>query len=204
MTRSRDLANLGDNTSKLEQQGLVQVIASSVTKGASGSASVDSKGTVTFSGTESISLNEVFSSTYDNYKLVCKITSSATIVDLSLRLRASTTDNSSANYWFTSSLTTAGSTTYLFTSGTSTAGTSFRLSPVGATYQSKHAIDILNPVSADQTGYLADAFFWSGTSDYGRTVNGGVMTVTTSYNGFTIYPASGTITGTIRVYGYNQ
>ncbi len=204
MTRARDLASLGDNTTKLEQQGLVQVIPTSVTKGASGSASVDAKGNVTFSGTESISLNSVFSSTYDNYKLVCKITSSATIIDLSLRLRATTTDNSSANYWFTSSLTTAGSTTYLFTSGTSTASTSFRLSPVGSTYQSKHAIDILNPFSTDQTGYLADAFFWSGTSDYGRTVNGGVMTVTNSYDGFTFYPASGTITGTISVYGYNK
>jgi hypothetical protein len=183
--------------------GLTQVVPTSVAVG-SGSGSVDANGAVTFSGASSVSLNECFTSAYDNYKLVCKITSSATIVDLSLRLRAGVTDNSSANYWFSSSLTTAGATTYIVTSGTSTASTSFRLSPVGSTYQSKHAIDILNPFSTDQTGYLADAFFWSGTSDYGRTVNGGVMTVTNSYNGLTLFPASGTITGTIRVYGYKN
>jgi hypothetical protein len=160
--------------------------------------------TTSFSAVSSQSFNTVFSSTYDNYKLVCKITSSATIADLSLRLRATTTDNSSANYWFSSSLTTAGATTYIVTSGTSTASTSFRLSPAGSTYQSKHVIDILNPFSTDQTGYLADAFFWSGTSDYGRTVNGGVMTVTTSYDGFTLIPSTGTITGTVSIYGYNK
>ena len=73
MSRARDLASLGDNTSKLEQQGLVQIVPSSITKGASGSASVDSKGNVTFSGTESVRFNSVFSSSYQNYFAVYQI-----------------------------------------------------------------------------------------------------------------------------------
>jgi hypothetical protein len=49
MTRSRDLANLGDITSTLENQGLTLI------------------STTTFSAVASQSINDVFSATYDNY-----------------------------------------------------------------------------------------------------------------------------------------
>jgi hypothetical protein len=33
---------------------------------------------------------------------------------------------------------------------------------------------------------------------------GGQLTTSTQYDGFTIYPNSGNITGTVRVYGYRN
>jgi len=57
MTKARDLANGGF--------GLVLVKPSSVVNGTD-----NGKGTVSFSAVGSVSLNNVFSSTYDNYRIM--------------------------------------------------------------------------------------------------------------------------------------
>jgi hypothetical protein len=194
MTRARDLASLGDNTSKLEQQGMVQVIASSVTKGASGSASVDSKGNVTFSGTESISLNGVFSSTYENYRITFYSGSASSVV-VNMRLRVSGSDATGSNYaWaiYKNAYTTSGS-------ADGATGTAFVLGFTGVA-ATNFSYDIFQPFSTIRTQYLGShvtsADVWTGS--------GGSHTLANSYDGFTLFPPSGTFSGTVRVYGYNQ
>ena len=51
------------------QPGMKLVVPSSVAVG-SGSGSVATQGTVTFSGASSVSINGCFSSTYDNYRIL--------------------------------------------------------------------------------------------------------------------------------------
>ena len=65
--------------------------------GTGNSSSINTNGSVTFSSCSTLSLNGVFSSTYDNYMVVCreKAVSSAGY-GLFMRLRASGTDNSTA------------------------------------------------------------------------------------------------------------
>jgi hypothetical protein len=199
MTRARDLASLGDNTTKLEQQGLVQVIATSVTKGASGSASVDSKGNVTFSGTESISLNGIFNSTYDNYKIVCDFQAVTSDSDTSFRVRAAGTDLTSSNYvWGRYFVGAANSIP--FGTGNNDSGTAFNIGSTTTTAGQGGNIDIEvhAPMLARRTTIKS---FSVGTA-WGMT--GGIVTNTTAYDGITIFLSGQNITGTIRVYGYNQ
>lgn len=200
MTRSRDLASLGDNSSKLEQQGLIQVIASSVTKGASGSASVDSKGVVTFSGTESISLNGIFTSTYDNYKVLGNLSLSNTTANLLMRYRDSGTDQSSAYYTGGMVAFTGGAGAF----GTGTGATTQTSITLSLNLNNETAVsfslDVMQPQISDTTP----------TFGFSKRRNSRIDIVNynyyfgESYDGFTILPSAGTITGNIQVYGYNK
>ena len=81
MTRSRDLANLGDNTSTLENQGLTLI------------------NTTTFSAVASQAFDSVFSATYDNYYVTVTMTT-ATSPTLTMVMRTGAVDNTNANYAF--------------------------------------------------------------------------------------------------------
>lgn len=183
--------------------GLVQVVPTSVAVG-SGSGSVDGNGSVSFSGASTASINGCFTSLYSNYRIVAKITSSASSAECNMRLRTSGSDNTSANYWWASSSAIANSTNYNTASGTSTASTYFRLSPIGNSYSSIGVYDVQTPFDTDQTRYTGLGFYWDSAPNYGNTHLGGAMTVTTSYDGFTIYPNTGTISASLQVYGYRK
>ena len=198
MTRARDLSSLGDNTSKLEQQGMVQVIASSVTKGASGSASVDSKGNVTFSGTESISLNGVFSSTYENYRVLFKGSLATGSGDLKLRLRADGSNNTTSNYFYYG-----------------VAGGGITVTSFGSSFQSEillgststvdpdfFVLDFMNPQLSSNATVLVGNYVYSGNGTIRNLYAAQSQFI--SFDGFSIYPASSTISGKITVYGYNK
>jgi hypothetical protein len=79
--------------------GLKLLVPTSVAVG-SGSASIGTAGQVTFTGASSVSINGVFSSTYDSYRIMFHVTSASANNYPILRLRASGTDNSSSNYNF--------------------------------------------------------------------------------------------------------
>lgn len=202
MTRARDLASLGDNTSKLEQAGLIQVIPTSVTKGASGSGSVDSKGNVTFSGTESIALNSIFTSSYQNYRILITITAKSVSDDVRMRLKTGGTDVTASNY------SRAGY--YSYTSGTSghqgeSAVANWGLGGVNsaAPGRTSIAIDLFNPFVAQET---TGTVLTSNQDSTGyRWISLAILhDLTNAYESFTVLANSGTFSGTIRVYGYNQ
>jgi hypothetical protein len=185
MTRARDLASLGDNTSKLEQQGLVKIIPSSVAVG-SGTGSVSATGLVTFSGVSSVSLNDVFSSTYDNYVIIYD---AAGIDYNNLRLRVSGTDASGANY--TEQILESYATTVAAARRTSQ--TSVRSSYA----TSQVEVYVYNPNKATTTHIKSNVIINENSLWFAY----GAHAVSTSYTGFTLFPTSSTLTGTITVYG---
>ena len=201
MTRARDLASLGDNTTKLEQQGLVQVIASSVTKGASGSASVDSKGNVTFSGTESIALNSVFNSTYQNYLMVFNGTTSAAEL-VNFRMRLGATDATGANYQRAG----AYRVTNEAIGGLGAINQTSAFMPVltGTGTNKYFTVNILNPFEAKPTIIYGKGADCQAGASFSMIDISAQHDLSNSYDGIILYPGSGTITGTARVYGYNQ
>ena len=189
MTKARDLANGGF--------GLVLIKPSTVVNGTD-----NGKGTVSFSGASSVSLNDVFSATYTNYRILIDTDASESDAGLQMRLRVSGTDNTSSNYRFgTGYLTTSGAATF---SGQNSAGlaTSWRVLAVGSAGRAIGCHDIFNPFSTEETGFTGNWFQISsnGFSHFGA----GNMSVTTSYTGFTFFPTAGTITGNVSVYGYNK
>jgi hypothetical protein len=188
MTRARDLAS---------RSGLIQVIPTGVVKGASGSASVNANGTVTFTGTESIALDGCFSSSYNNYRVITEITS-AVATELWFQLRSGGTTDSTSPYNAMGNFTTlTGSTSLInFT------GSYMYLGPCGS--YGNHSWDITGPFSASKFTGLAGV----GVGPLSTTTRGGFITgncgINKSFDGFRIYPAGGTWTGTVTVYGYNN
>jgi hypothetical protein len=86
--------------------GLVQIIPTSISN-TSGTASISSKGLVTFNGVSSLSLNGVFTSTYKVYKIFWIGRHSAT-TGCNMRLRASGTDNSASDHSYAATYSNSG------------------------------------------------------------------------------------------------
>ena len=160
--------------------------------------------TTSFSAVASQSINDVFSATYSNYKILVKAAcSSAT--QLSLRMRVGGADLTSSSYMYGGAFVIFnGSTT---PTGENTGGTSAGFNILDVDGNPGYArIEMFDPFATEQTGVIYDQVFNSGGSrnqGYWEAFSG-LTTVTTSYTGFTLLPAAGNITGTVSVYGYNK
>ena len=160
--------------------------------------------TTSFSAVASQSVNDVFSATYDNYKIIFELdtTSGTGGTGINMRLRVGGADNSSANYF---NNRVFGTTTVVNSQGNTTADTSFiSIGEYDNVGMSVYAYDLIAPFRTATT-----SMFGLGqhryTSFYQHTqMKSGQTTVTTSYTGFTLIPSAGTITGKVRIYGYNQ
>ena len=146
----------------------------------------------TFSGVASVSLNNCFTSDYANYCLVLRAVSSSGTPNVRFRLRASSTDNTSANYNYAH-----------LNSDTS----------VSASQGSNQTAGYLNAISTnDVNAWVADFFgpalasrtIMTGRGNYDNKiiVRNADHNVASAFDGITVYPESGTITGTISVFGY--
>ena len=102
MGRARDLANIlssSGNVALDSELGLSLITPTSIaTTGGSATSSISSTGAVSFTSASAISLNGVFSSAYENYKIVINITGVSTQMDILMRLNNNGTDNTSGIY----------------------------------------------------------------------------------------------------------
>jgi hypothetical protein len=152
--------------------------------------------TTTFSAVSSVSVDNCFTSDYENYRVLINAQTASGLAAFYTRLRASGVDATTANYDITG--------IYVQTNGATGANacaigaTSGQLQGIAST-ASSYTMDIMTP-------YLAKRTFTMGQWLYGQYFgsNSNMHTLANSYDGFTIYPASSTITGTIRVYGYRN
>ena len=122
-----------------------------------------------------------------------------------MRMRASGSDNTSANYVFANSRVTEANAFSGQVSGTGALVTSWTLVPISGTYSSSTVLDVLMPFNSSyQTNYTAMCFYFDSLNNNQYGTSGGSISVTTSYDSLTFFPASGTITGSVSVYGYNK
>jgi len=165
---------------------------------AAGTSGLNLISTTALSGSGSYSINNCFSATYTNYKVIFTGTASAAMVYF--RLRVSGTDNTSANYKW------AGTYQNFITGGNlveycASADTTWRFGYVD-TSGSFVSAEILQPYLSNGTSYVSEYVQNKASNDGYPGVYRGATTVTTSYTGFTVYVASGTFAGSISVYGY--
>ena len=140
-------------------------------------------------------MNDIFSSTYKFYKIVWSVVMSDA-AELQLRLRVSGND-ATTNYNISQIQVQSGNTV---AGSLETAIGAIPLS-YGATSGIKTGeLLVLNPFTATKTGINYQHYAENARS--GTT--GGLHTDSTSYTGCSIYPAQGTITGEISVYGFNR
>ena len=163
-----------------------------------GTASIGTNGKVTFSGVTSLSLNGVFSSTYDDYLLLLSGYGSDDDT-VYLRLRSAGTDNSASSY----------ASQYILASGTSVTG--YRYSPqsygqlvlLATTQRSACSVHMYGPALAQPTAWrsvTAEGVAGARIYDFANT-----HSVASAFDGFTVYPNNGHgFTGTLQVFGLSQ
>jgi hypothetical protein len=156
--------------------------------------------TTTFSAVASASCsNDVFSTTYIHYVVRLNIISSASPGDISMRVRASGSDYTGANYRqqrFSASSTTV--------SGSRDVSQSFW--KLGDTGSANYNFFLLNLSNMKQTvaatGYGLTNYDASGNIEIANRTYG--MTDTSAYDAITFFPVSGTITGEFSIYGMSK
>jgi hypothetical protein len=147
----------------------------------------------TFSAVSSVSFNNVFSSTYVNYRIIAYATQSV-VDNWHLRLRASGTDASGANYTFYQFRGSGGATV----TSPNVNQTWHQMDPVGGVGPKTFDLLLFRPNLAATT---LTQIVCGNLSTAGVGLFSGVHSLTTAYDGFTVHAATGTITGTIKVYG---
>jgi hypothetical protein len=199
MARSRDLSKvLSSSTSvALDNELGLSLITPTSIAATGGSGSISTNGVVTFSGASSMSLNGCFTSTYANYRIIFAGSgSNTTVSSLRMRLRTGGSDNSVSSYfsWLYYRTNTASGQGYNATDN------KFEIGYAGNIYWNA-TMDITSPQESNYTGFtsLSSAL---ANSNNGSLWPNGIFYQTTSFDGFTIFADSGTLTGTIRVYGY--
>ena len=147
--------------------------------------------TETVSAVSSVSMTSQLSATYENYFVVWSLTSS-TDASLRCRVRSGSTDNTATNYDYQYNRGSSTSTNF----GNDTNQTSFLMSQILSSGGSGHCL-IASPNLAQNTLFTARGGHALQFNDAK-----GVHDVATAFDGLTFFMASGTMTGTIRLYGY--
>ena len=148
-----------------------------------------------------LSINNCFSSTYDNYLILSDLKAATGNENFYFKLRASGTDASTNYYYSGFWISTVVSSTLqpIVSAG---ADVNFRLRDIGAE-KALHTLEISNPFNAIDTTILTKGI---------QSLTGGAVesafilgshSTDTSYDGFSLI-ASTNLTGTVRVYGYSN
>jgi hypothetical protein len=160
-----------------------------------GSGVTLSGGAISFAAATSGSINGCFTTAYDVYRLVFRGATSAA-GGISSRLRVAGSDASGANYnaqLVFGSSTTAGASA-------SVSGTSWPSIGDGSIAETvcQFSMDLFMPALAQQSSFSS----LQGYVDLAAVAaQVGRHTLSTAYDGITLFRASGTLTGTLRIYG---
>lgn len=180
--------------------GLVVMTPTSIAStGTGNSSSIGANGKVTFSSCVTLSLNGVFTSTYDNYAVSIRFNASGGTT-VQMRFRASGTDATGVNYTHqelqANNTTVSGSRTSDISGWTPIFGSN-------VTQRCGSTVYFFGPFLVQPTAFRAvsvNDFSSARIFEYA-----GTHSLSTAYDGFTLLPFGGpSITGAITVYGFNQ
>ena len=155
-------------------------------------------GTTTFTAVSSTNVNNVFSTTYNNYKVIIVGAGTSSGVDISMKLRVGGADTS-ANY-ATQEIYSTGASVDARSNVLGTDEIFLGTLAAPANKESPVIFDIVSPFLTTHTGLCAFDFNSGGPTL--RIIGGGHI-ADTSFTGFTLIYA-GSSTGTISVYGYQK
>lgn len=169
----------------------------------SGGSSSLSGGAVTFTGVTSISLNGVFSSTYDTYRVILRLTAASVNNSPTIRLRSSGTDTTANYYYGGTAVSAIGGQVNQIGSNVASFGTG----AVSGTYGdfTSLSIDVGAPMitARDKTINMILSTH-DGTQPFWASIAGALLNTATAYDGFTYTASTGNVSGVIRVYGYKN
>lgn len=151
-----------------------------------------------FTGASTVSIDNVFNSTYDNYKISIVIDDGSwtTGNDITFNFRTSTDDTSNSYNSMTILIGNTGGT------GSYGAGTRTFAYIMPYTATNKEALGVLDVYSPNKAEKTLMTF--QSLSENLSIVGGIFTTTTTQYTGFSFRPVSSNMTGTLRIYGYKN
>ncbi len=187
---------------------LIQIVASSVAvTGASATGSVDTNGNITFALATGISLNGIFSATYDYYTMRFSLTACTGSDDnMEIRFRVGGSDDANSSYRV-QRLEVSGTTV------TGTAQTGLAQLFIGGGNSSTDGdqifslLDFLDPFATKITKLTTTYYAVTNAGTQKSTRTTGVFDNTTSFDGISVRLAGltgPTMSGNISVYGYRK
>lgn len=152
------------------------------------------------SGVTTVNVNDVFSTTYDNYKFKLWFVGASFSGALSFRYRVGGADNSTSNY--ARQYIVAGSTA--ISAARESGSTNHILNNIGTNY---HYADyeIFNPFATEYTTQHCTEYFRADQNQNSEYwVKGNIFQTTTSFTGFSLLSSGATISGKLQVFGYSK
>ncbi len=214
MARSRDISKvLSSNTTLATDAEVAASYQTKATAGltlltptsianTSGTASIGASGTITFSAVSTVSLNDVFSTTYQNYLIKINFTK-ATSGDLNMRLRASGTDATGASDYGQHGYQGASNADTV--TGTSANTSSWGIGAATNTIETSSVIVwLFSPQNASRRTLFQSFCAYYDNTNFQNVKRAGGHKQVAGYDGFSLIQTSGTITGEVSVYGYNK
>jgi hypothetical protein len=157
--------------------------------------------TTSFSAVASQSIDNVFTATYANYFINFEMTQNTSNANIGFRFRVGGADNSTSNYLYAfTGINTAvaadniigsGQTQSLFTRG-------FTTGLVAAN------MNFFGPQLSKTKAITSNSWGTSATGQGAHFTGAALFNASTVFDGITFITSAGTMTGTIRVYGYNN
>jgi len=159
--------------------------------------------TTSFSAVSSVSLPaSTFTTTYNRYKIDFRALTSIAGTDIDGRLRASGTDASATDYYHQLARASGAA----FYAERTNLNRWYIAGSVGdTTGETASMFEIINPAQSVKTTAVAVHTGQPGTTGSILSYTMAYLhNLTTSYDSMSFIPSSGTITGTVSVYGYNK
>lgn len=185
---------------------VTQVFNSSVWRGIGGMAailptsavngSITAGGRVIFSAVTTLSINGCFTTEYDNYLVIFDASTATASANVQFRARVGGVDLSTGTYFQAYMQLASVTPNYAY----STTATAINIGNVNTSVAARLNLDVHGPMLAGRTAV------WFTGNDTSAVHSGGSGAVlnNTLYDGFTLFPTSGTMTGIVRIYGWNN
>jgi hypothetical protein len=143
----------------------------------------------------STAFTNVFSATYDAYKIV--ITGAATSGNAAITLIFGAT---TAGYYYSTPMSAFSDGNYSTAGGAGSNAASWAYVAAANAATVGTTLEIVNPYLASRTFFSSTPVVSGGNTAFGT--GGGFLNNTTSYTGFTLAASTGNLTGTCNIYGY--
>jgi hypothetical protein len=151
--------------------------------------------TTTFSAVSSVSINNVFTSDYENYKIIFRTLLASSNQELQMRLRVSGTDSTTgynAQYIYATA-TTVGA-------GNNTASYG-QIAYIGSSNWNLSDMTLSGPALSQSSSYICLSTYMNTTANIRQEQWYGLHTTATAYDGATFSLDAGTMSGSLRIYG---
>lgn len=156
----------------------------------------------TFTSVTSVSVNNCFTTTMDNYRLIVTEITRSTTGAMTLRFRAGGADNTASNYNYAQLGLTSGGGGANNNANNDNLWNCGNYSDVASSYLETFAADIYSPFISGRTYAMAQSMGFAGGTYY-RT-QGMTQYGTNSFDGFSLITTAGTFSGKYYLYGYRK